>query len=131
WAEVDECAPAWGEPMPKGVYVIGQPNAFVSALGGTFGFGSRRILAIGLPLFYVLTLAEWRAVLAHEFAHYYSGDTSLGPSLYRAQKAMLRAFENLSSVKGFARVAILQVLYLFVFYIFKRTFLLFLPLIHF
>ncbi|HJZ63800.1 MAG TPA: M48 family metallopeptidase [Candidatus Acidoferrum sp.] len=130
FAELEEISSALGEPMPKEVYLIGQPNAFVSDLGGTFGFGSRRILAIGLPLFHVLTLAEWRAVLAHEFAHYYSGDTSLGPSLYRAQRAMLRAFENLSSVKGFARVAILQALYLFVFYILKGTFLLFLRVIN-
>ncbi|HWZ96629.1 MAG TPA: M48 family metallopeptidase [Candidatus Dormibacteraeota bacterium] len=130
FAELEEISSALGEPMPREVYLIGQPNAFVSDLGGTFGFGSRRILAIGLPLFYVLRLAEWRAVLAHEFAHYYSGDTSLGPSLYRAQKAMLRAFENLSSVRGLARIAILQALYLFVFYILKGTFLLFLRVIN-
>ena len=130
FAELEEISSALGEPMPKEVYLIGDANAFVSDLGGTFGFGSRRILAIGLPLFYVLTLAEWRAVLAHEFAHYYSGDTSLGPLLYRAQKAMVRAFENLSSVRGFARFAILQILYFFVFYVLKGTFLLFLRVIN-
>jgi Zn-dependent protease with chaperone function len=130
FAELEEISSALGEPMPKEVYLIGEPNAFVLDHGGTFGFGSRRILAIGLPLFYVLTLAEWRAVLAHDFAHYYSGDTSLGPWLYRAQKAMLRAFENLSSVRGLARIAILQALYLFVFYILKGTFLLFLRVIN-
>lgn len=130
FAELEEISSTLGEPMPKEVYLIGETNAFVSDLGGTFGFGRRRILALGLPLFYVLTLAEWRAVVAHEFAHYYSGDTSLGPLLYRAQKAMLRAFENLSSVGGFARVAILQVLYLFVFYVLKGTFLLFLRVIN-
>jgi len=34
-------------------------------------------------------------VLAHEFGHYYAGDTRLGPWVYNTRKAIVRVFENL------------------------------------
>ena len=37
----------------------------------------RRVLVVGLPIFYVLTTHELRAALAHELAHLSSGDAAL------------------------------------------------------
>jgi Zn-dependent protease with chaperone function len=87
---IDDIAAALNEPLPKQVFLVGSANAFVSNVGGFFGVGSRRILGIGLPFLSMLTIPEFRAVLAHEFAHYYGGDTRLGPLVYRAQGGRAR-----------------------------------------
>lgn len=89
-AEVEAIARALDEPMPTDVYLIADANAFVAQPGG-----GRKILALGLPLMQTLTVAEMRALLAHEFAHFYSGDTRLGPWVYRGRSTMVRVFQNL------------------------------------
>lgn len=129
--ELDDIAAALNEPVPPEVYLIGQVNAFVADRGGLLGFGSRRILAIGLPLLSLLTVSEFRAILAHEFAHYYSGDTRMGPWVYRTQSAMIRSFQNIGSLRSVGRIGILQLLYQFVTVILKWNFLFFLRVINF
>jgi len=52
-------------------------------------------MGLGLPLLQILTLSRFRAVLAHEFGHYYSGDTRLGPWVYKARAAMVRTLIGL------------------------------------
>jgi heat shock protein HtpX len=128
---LDEVSAALGEPLPGEVYLIGEVNAFVADRGGFLGFGSRRILAVGFPLMSILTVSEFRAILAHEFAHYYSGDTRMGPLVHRAQTAMIRTFRNIGKVGELGRVAIIHVMYLAVTFILKNTFLFFLRVIHF
>ena len=73
-AEIEYVATALGEPLPREVYLIPDANAFVAQ---RVGIGSHRILALGLPLLVALSVAELRGLLAHEFAHFYSGDTRL------------------------------------------------------
>lgn len=131
FAEIDDIAGALNEPVPGEVYLIGQVNAFVADRGGWLGFGSRRILAVGLPLLSLLTVAEIRGILAHEFAHYYSGDTRMGPWVYRAQSAMIRSFQNIGSLREVGRIAILQMLYQLVTLILRWNFLFFLRVIQF
>ena len=75
--------------MPTEVYLLADANAFVMENSG------RRVLGLGLPLLQMLTISQVRAVLAHEFAHYYAGDTRLGPWLYNTQSSMARVFQNL------------------------------------
>jgi len=43
-------------------------------------------MVIGLPLMQIMTVSQMRAVLAHEFGHYYGGDTKLGPWVYRTAR---------------------------------------------
>ena len=76
--------------MPSEVYMIGEVNAFVAEPGGCMGPGTTRVLAIGLPLFATMTVSEMRGLVAHEFAHYYRGDTRLGPLVYRVKGAIFR-----------------------------------------
>ena len=92
--EIERLATDLKEPIPEEVYLIGAVNAWVADRGGILGFGSRRVMAIGLPLFSILSISEFRGVLAHEFAHYYGGDTKLGPFVYRTQSAVARALQN-------------------------------------
>jgi heat shock protein HtpX len=94
------------------------------------GFGSRRIMGLGLPLLSTMTVSQFRAVLAHEFAHYYGGDTSLGPWVYRTKSSIVRVFENIGSVGQMARIAILGLMYTFVATLLKWYFIAFLRIIN-
>jgi heat shock protein HtpX len=131
FAELHTIAAALDEPLPREVYLVGQVNAFVADRGGIMGFGSRRVMGIGLPLLSSLTVSEIRAVLAHEFAHYYGGDTKMGPWLYKTQSAMIRAFRNIGSVGRFGRIAALQLMNLVATFILKWYFIFFLRVINF
>jgi heat shock protein HtpX len=93
--ELEEIAVALKEPMPSEVYLIADANAFVAEAGGLMGWGNRRVMGLGLPLLQMLTISQFRAVLAHEFAHYYAGDTRLGPWVYNTRATILRVYENL------------------------------------
>jgi len=114
--EIEAIAEALHERMPSDVYLIGDANAFVREEDEAKGFGRRRILALGLPLLQMLTIAQFRAVLAHEFAHYYAGDTWLGPWVYDARNSMSRLYMNLGknseAMRFLRRVRILAAAYL-------------------
>ena len=130
FAELESIASALDEELPREVYLIGAPNAFVADRGGVLGFGSRRIMGLGLPLLSLLTVSQFRAVLAHEFAHYYGGDTSLGPWVYRTKTSIVRIFENIGSVGKLARIAILGLMYMAVATVLKGYFITFLRAIN-
>src|SRR5262249_27332974 len=55
-----EVAAAAGTP-PSAVYLSPLPQLGVAELGGTFGFGSHRVLVMGAPLLAKLTVDELRA----------------------------------------------------------------------
>jgi Zn-dependent protease with chaperone function len=88
--EIGEIARATGQEMPREVYLIADVNAFVTERGGLMGIGSRRVMGIGLPLFHLLTVDELNSILAHEFGHFYGGDTALGPWIYKTRAAIIR-----------------------------------------
>jgi heat shock protein HtpX len=129
--ELDSIAAALNEEIPREVYLIGDANAFVSDRGGILGFGSRRVMGIGLPLLSTLTVSQFRAVLAHEFGHYYGGDTRLGPWVYKTKTSIVRIFENIGSVGALARIAILGLMYVVVTSVLKWYFMAFLRAINF
>ena len=82
--------------MPEEIYLVSDFNAWVANRGGVMGFGSRRVMGVGLPLLQILTVSQFRAVLAHEFGHYYGGDTKLGPWVYKTRGTIGRTIGNLS-----------------------------------
>jgi Zn-dependent protease with chaperone function len=92
---------ATGEAVPTGVYLIADVNAWVAQRGGILGIGSRRIMGLGLPLMQILSVTQLRAVLAHEFGHYYGGDTRLGPLVYNMRGAIGRTVYNLARRNSF------------------------------
>src|SRR5262249_44767281 len=59
--------------------------------------GSRRVMGLGLPLMQVLTVGEFKSVLAHEFGHYHAGDVALAPWIYKTRAAIGRTIERLSN----------------------------------
>jgi Zn-dependent protease with chaperone function len=88
-------ARAAGQPEPKEVYLVRDLNAFVSQRGGLFGLGAKRYIGIGLPLLHVLTVSEFRGVVAHEFGHFCNEDTIFGAWTYRTWKSITIAVEGL------------------------------------
>ncbi len=117
FAELSAIAAEFRERMPASVYVMMAPNAWVAQRGGLLGFGSRRVMALGYPMLALLTVSELRAVIAHEFAHYYGGDTALGPWTSKTREAIILSLQRLSSDSGilhtlseWAVIAILRLL---------------------
>jgi Zn-dependent protease with chaperone function len=93
---LSEVSAATGQKMPSEVYLIPEFNAWVAERGGTMGFGSRRVMGLGLLLLERLKVSHLRAVLAHEFGHFHGGDTKLGPWVYKTRQAIGRTLEGLS-----------------------------------
>jgi heat shock protein HtpX len=108
---ISEVAAATKQPVPHEVYLVSEINAWVTERGGIFGFGKRRVLGIGLPVLAILSVSELRAVLAHEFGHYYGGDTRAGPWVYKAHNAMLAMAEGLGQSGYGAWINVLLVPY--------------------
>ena len=84
-----------GQATPAEVFLVPDVNAWVAQRGGIMGFGSRRVMGLGLPLMRMLTRSQFRAVLAHEFGHYHGGDTKLGPWIYKTRGAIGRTIDSL------------------------------------
>ena len=83
------------QEMPADVYLLNDVNAFVTQRGGTMGFGSHRVMGIGLPLLQSVSVAGIEAIIAHEFGHYSSGDVALGPWIYKTRAAVMRTIASL------------------------------------
>lgn len=97
---IEEVSRATKQAMPDEVYLVPEINAFVAQRGGVMGFGSRRVMGIGLPLLETLTVTELCAVIAHEFGHYEGGDTKLGPWIYKTRASITRTLQSLARHSG-------------------------------
>lgn len=93
---IKEVANATEQTMPVEVYLVHEIDAWVANRGGVMGTGSRRVMGIGLPLLQALTVSQFRAIVAHEFGHYYGGDTKFGSWVYKTRAAIGRTIMNLS-----------------------------------
>ena len=100
FAELGRIASATAQAPPAEVYLVADVNAWVSQRGGFMGFGSRRVMGLGLPLLQALSVSELRAVLAHEFGHYHGGDVKVGPWIYKTREALVRTLESLAGHGG-------------------------------
>lgn len=98
--EINKIARAAGQLMPEDVYLNLQFNAAVSLVESRMGFGGRRILIIGMPLMQLLTIEEFRSVVAHEFGHFHGGETKLGPFIYQTRGAIGRTIVALEQRKS-------------------------------
>ena len=94
--EIRDIAGRTGQPMPKEVYLTGEVNAWAARRGGLMGIGSRPVMGLGFPLLQAVTVAQLRAILAHEYGHDSGGDTLLGRWVYRTRAGLERAVEELS-----------------------------------
>lgn len=79
------------------VLLVGEHNAAVIQIPrlGMFGW-HRNYLLVGLPLMQSLAPDEFKAVLAHEFAHSSGGHGRFGNWLYRVRRTWDRIFEQMA-----------------------------------
>ena len=97
-----EVSAATGEEMPSEVYLLGgEVNAWVAQRGGMMGIGSRRVMALGLPLLESVTVPQFRAIIAHEFGHFHGSDTKLGPWIYKTRQAIVRTVNTIGRNSSF------------------------------
>ncbi|MEW6285065.1 MAG: M48 family metallopeptidase [Chloroflexota bacterium] len=94
--EIEKVAKLTGQNMPRDIYLVPDVNAFVAERGGFMGIGRKRVMGIGFPLFQLMNVDELKAVLAHEFGHYFGGDTALGPWIYKTREAIIRTTVNVA-----------------------------------
>jgi len=99
--EIANAAQKLNQKMPVEVYFIPDVNAWVAERGGLMGFGSRRVMGLGAPLLQILSVTELQGVLAHEFGHYYGGDTKLGPWIYKTRSTIERTLQGLAGHSTF------------------------------
>ncbi|MEM7014858.1 MAG: M48 family metallopeptidase, partial [Verrucomicrobiota bacterium] len=92
-----------GAPRPHKVFLSPQVNACVfydlSLLN--FFFPTRKNLEIGLSLVNVLTLSEFKAVLAHEFGHFAQRSMAVGRWVYTAQQVATQVIYHRDALDGF------------------------------
>src|SRR4051812_5902910 len=91
---IRDVASATAQELPSDVYLLNEVNAWVAHRGGVMGFGSYRVMGIGLPLLQTLSQLEVKAILAHEFGHYASGDVKIGPWIYKTRGAIGRTLQG-------------------------------------
>jgi Zn-dependent protease with chaperone function len=95
FALVREIAARMNTRMPAHVYLVPDVNAFVAEVGGFLGFGTTRVMGIGLGLLAVDDVSQLRATLAHEFGHFTGGDTWLGGLVYRTRASIAQVLSSL------------------------------------
>jgi Zn-dependent protease with chaperone function len=100
-ALVADVARATSTRVPPRIVVIGDMNAYVREETRLVGLiPGRRTMAIGSPLFDILSLQELRAVVAHELGHFAGGDTRLGSVIGRTRAATVDAVASTGGVTG-------------------------------
>ncbi len=102
--EIENVARKLGQNMPVEVYLVPDVNAWVAERGGLMGFGSRRVMGLGMPLLQVLSVSEFKGVIAHEFGHYYGGDTKLGPWIYKTRSTIERTLRGLAGNSKYVQI---------------------------
>ena len=89
FATIEDVARQTGQQVPAEVYLVNDVSATVTSRGGFAGFGTRRVLLLGLPLMEAVSVQELKALLAHEFGHSHDGTVRLGRWIHRVRTAVV------------------------------------------
>ncbi len=95
-----------GAPRPHKVYLSASVNAcvFYDLSLINFIFPTRKNLDIGLGLINVVTLSEFKAVLAHEFGHFAQRSMAVGRWVYTAQQVATQLIYHRDGLDKFLNV---------------------------
>ncbi|WP_228644605.1 M48 family metallopeptidase [Microtetraspora sp. AC03309] len=115
WTTVRELAAEAGTRAPDEIWLIPEVNAAVQEESRLLGLvGGRRRLCLGLPLLHTMTVAQVRAVLAHELGHYSGKHTRLSAPAYRGRLVIAHTLRQIGPYnpagwifKGYARLYLL------------------------
>ncbi len=92
--ELSAVARSLGDALPREVYLTVEPYLSITYRGGFMGFGSRKVVVVGLPLLVALSVAELRALLVREWARFPPTDDSGAVWVYKTYSAMLRSLST-------------------------------------
>ncbi len=98
--EIEYISKVAQQKAPDEVYLTLEVNAWVTERSSFFGFGTKRVMGVGLPLLQLLTVSQLRSILAHEFGHYYGGDTKLSPIAYKTRMRIERTIKILTQLQS-------------------------------
>ena len=92
---VSEVGASVGAPLPDEIHVTDRAECYVSE-ERRFAIRTQRrlILVLGLPHLAVLDTSELKVILAHELAHFRSGDTTFGVFIYRFLESLRVAHQS-------------------------------------
>lgn len=98
FAAIERVRQATGGPAIDRVLIHDDMNASIQQLPRFGPIGPHRnYLAIGLPLMQALTVAEFEAVLAHEFGHLAGAHGKFGARIYQARQIWAQLADNLGT----------------------------------
>jgi Zn-dependent protease with chaperone function len=101
---IDEVADRVDTEAPDEVWLSPGSEFSVYQIGrgpfGAFG-GKRRVLTVGLCVMNFLTVAEFKSILAHEFAHFSHADTFWSRFLYQVTLSLNVASYEMARTGGF------------------------------
>jgi Zn-dependent protease with chaperone function len=100
FAMLREVARATGQPVPKRVYLVTQVNAWIANRGIFMGHA----IAIGVPLFEIMTVDELRSVVAHELGHYARRGAGLGTLVHQTTRTFATAASAAGGIPVLAEV---------------------------
>ena len=84
---VEEIRRAIGAPPVDSIAITGDFNASAVAHWPPWRLRRRRTLVLGLPVLTTLSMAELRAVIAHELAHFSSAHDPFAAWVYRTRRS--------------------------------------------
>jgi heat shock protein HtpX len=108
FAEIQSVAREFGIAVPEELYLAPDVIVNVAEVESVLGLGGRRVIVVGLPALQVLTVAQFRAMIANGFAHFYTGDTALYPWIHQVGMVMSRVLERISAQPGNPLLAFLS-----------------------
>jgi len=108
FAEVQSVARAFGMMVPEELYLASDVRVGVAEVESVLGLRGRRVIIVGLLALQVLTVAQFRAMTANGFAHFYTGDTILYPWMFQVGSVMSRVFARISARPGNPLLAIIS-----------------------
>lgn len=90
--------------FPKKVYISPEVNAcvFYNSSFWSMFFPVRKNLQIGMALVNVVTVTEFKAILAHEFGHFSQSSMKLGSYVYNVNKVL---YDMLYNNEGYSKLA--------------------------
>lgn len=99
---VREVAAKTGTAPADEVYISPDANIAVQQVGGVLGLpiGTKRVLRVGVGALQAVTMDQFRAILAHEMAHYQKGDTAVGRFLARVPLSIGTMLSGMRSGTG-------------------------------
>ena len=115
WGTARELAQQVGTRAPDEIRLIPDVNAAVMEDAKLMGLLSgRRYMYVGMPLIQAFTVAQLRAVLAHELGHYSGSHTKLGALAHRGRMTIVQTIQQIGPgsvagwiFRGYARLYLL------------------------